>query len=74
MSITCQRLPALAFCLGSLARGLKQKNPTSGRLAGSEGGAALSGLSKKKRINAALFAVFQQLIASGAGKGLEIGQ
>jgi hypothetical protein len=38
-----------------------------------ESGAALSGLSEKKRVNAALFTVFQQFISGGAGKCLEIG-
>ena len=50
------------------------KNPTSGGLAGSEGGATLSGLLfEQKRVNAALFAVFQQFITGGSAKGLEIG-
>jgi hypothetical protein len=49
------------------------KNPASVVLTGLEGGAALSGLLKKKLVNAALFAVFQQFISGGAGKCLEIG-
>jgi hypothetical protein len=54
--------------------GAPNKKPVSATLAGLEGGATLSGLLlNKKLVNAALFAVFQQFISGGAGKGLEIG-
>jgi hypothetical protein len=50
------------------------KNPASKLLAGLEGRAALSSLFlKKKLVNAAFFAVFQQFISGCAGKCLEIG-
>ena len=62
------------FVLWETACGPLQKNPASGGLAGSEGGAVLSGLFfEQKRVNAALFAVLQQFIAGGSAKGLEIG-